>query len=783
MKRNGISRTIKQNLFKAHSVLAKDDFYRLRKTIFPCEKSFKDFLDEQNYSQKIELAKEIIDRVLYEMCIPVPYAMPRDVLRHEVRLGAITEGGYASRDHFVHCVNLYLLGLYMFFCFKPFHKSIVDSFARLRKAAGIDVGSAVGDFVSAWKTFSFLHDVGYPLEMASTRIDDGERGGGNRRRDGFVDLAHINNLGEYYIKEVALRVVSRLILEHIMLQGYDGDKFENEVSVLTDGFLVHSSRQVDPVIVNAIDSVVQRFSDFTRVPLSLGPYSAKLIFSIISREEIVAVLRGKGGGVRAILFDDGGEWGCICRRSERLSKDDIASIVLRGDIGAEKKNSTIEYFVRNPQRVVDSLVRRLTVGSHDDFAVLCNYVVQRMPIQLQTFCSDEYLKVYSFEIYKILRDLSPESVAEGAFSPVNQRMRVLQAQKDAVSKIVAAICSGVCAKVKEVGVQEGWDSAPIADVPSAGGIDASRGAVEQGDDLPPVGDDEHDGGFSAETLGGVIERIASGAFAQQDEIVSAVFGRVSSGIMEDIARLKVACQALATVCDACRGVYSGGARESYDENSVLSAVEGLLDELGSVVQWDADLKASIAAYSPEFSSVDHGVASAVVGNALAKYSANLIRQLCGLDCERDGVGDCWIAKLAFGVGSGGFVRDFLYRSTTVHNVALHAICMHNLLPRSFSVSMASSYRVDLNVNPFAFLCIFCDEIQEWDRMRNANLAKFDLEREAYSNSYDINIVNNYIYISTQGYKLDAGKYKDKLTNAVDSKLRKASDLMKFSLSE
>lgn len=137
--------------------------------MYPCKESFVDFLSAQSIDRQYESAQVIVQRLCYCANFPPSYYALTDVIAVEnYQENNIRETDmHIPRDHFIHLVYLYLLGIYIFFYNSEFYNAIValNRFERRDVTAGQPTIGAVKDFISEWKYFCIYHDVGYPGEI------------------------------------------------------------------------------------------------------------------------------------------------------------------------------------------------------------------------------------------------------------------------------------------------------------------------------------------------------------------------------------------------------------------------------------------------------------------------------------------------------------------------------------------------------------------------------------------------------------------------------------------
>jgi len=148
------------------------DIYSFFKTrMFPGEDNFIRFLEADTLDEQMRYAIEILKRLCFESNFPPPYSALLDVLNIEnaEKNTEYHKNQHIARDHFLHVVYLYMLGIYLFFYDKLFFEKITDVYKYKRNSHDYENKEydSIKDFISAWKYFSLYHDIGYSVEKLS----------------------------------------------------------------------------------------------------------------------------------------------------------------------------------------------------------------------------------------------------------------------------------------------------------------------------------------------------------------------------------------------------------------------------------------------------------------------------------------------------------------------------------------------------------------------------------------------------------------------------------------
>lgn len=174
-----INSTLLEKLFISPAPLSGDKnvleiYNRLKSRMFPGEESFIAFLKAQNTDSQFQTAEIIIHRLCFESNYPPSFFAIKDIITlEECQKEKISEyDSYIPRDHFLHIVNLYLLGIYIFFYNSEFHNRIIrnNRFQRSIVYCGQYRIDSYKDFISEWKYFCLFHDIGYVPELFANEL-------------------------------------------------------------------------------------------------------------------------------------------------------------------------------------------------------------------------------------------------------------------------------------------------------------------------------------------------------------------------------------------------------------------------------------------------------------------------------------------------------------------------------------------------------------------------------------------------------------------------------------
>jgi len=165
-----INENLLNSLFISPNPLSekKEIYNYLFDRIFPDRYNFQRFLSVYDFNDKLELAKSLIKRLCFESNFPPAYEILINLLDYEnSESNQSISTDYIPQDHFIHILNSYIFGVYLFFYHPLISKKLTEHFIGNRNEDNINPAlSASKDFISFWKYFCLYHDICYPIESA-----------------------------------------------------------------------------------------------------------------------------------------------------------------------------------------------------------------------------------------------------------------------------------------------------------------------------------------------------------------------------------------------------------------------------------------------------------------------------------------------------------------------------------------------------------------------------------------------------------------------------------------
>lgn len=147
------------DLFKNKKVSCFSQFYLMMyDIIWPSEENFINFLNSSDNSLKIQFSKKIYDTLTFSNDLSIPSSIVLSVLDDQYKNFKSNSNDYISQDHIIHCINLYILGIYLFFNSDELNSKIINLNSEK------NCYTQIKEFIFKWQIFSLYHDVGYYFE-------------------------------------------------------------------------------------------------------------------------------------------------------------------------------------------------------------------------------------------------------------------------------------------------------------------------------------------------------------------------------------------------------------------------------------------------------------------------------------------------------------------------------------------------------------------------------------------------------------------------------------------
>ncbi len=738
-------------------------YLKLFNRIFPGDNLFVEYFKAQTFDKQYEYAERIIHRLCYESNFPPTYFALKDVITLEEYQNdrASEKSKYISRDHFAHVVNLYALGIYVFFYNSEFYKKIVSDnrYERSDSSHNQPKLDCVKDFISEWKYFCLYHDVGYVQELfggtdyvknAWKSISDL----GKRENDFQASLRR-----DIAVKQISffgtLEIMSRIFTWELV-KAYSRECVENNSKlhkkinkcsfIMENGELskVDVDEEIFP-LVNGTHKLEKIYSN----------KCLKGLLSIIGENNVIVIGIHKNSGELAFvsyvknndrklafskMFSECAEVARICHDSSLILFDDFIP-----------DDFEFEYYVNYDRSDKQFLADTLLDEASIKFASL--YVQNSdMGLRFAGITSEKQMLDFYFDIYEYLYTSLRQFITPGEDTKSPYYANKFDVFINGWDNIFTMNSAELAAKSIELssviyGLLENSYTKEIKEecLSYFQNLESVKKKINN------ICEDS-----ISEKL---IENVINGYFKIVNEIVTSeeekrkliasIDEKYNSKIEQAGALIKVYAYQYACLKSILL-------RES--EFKYNFAYEKREEQF----EWDCGKKLfqrkvtkyfnrpcdQIAEeYSLEHSKYDHGISSMEYASAMFQFLRD------GIKKEKNSK-EWKIIDILFSISNPQKNEDYVAQYITnydhVFENTLFAIFVHNLYPSNFKDEKMKKYKTKIS-DPFTYFALVCDALQHWNRTMSISPSLLDVRpSERVSEEYNIVVRSDCIYLYEQG---------------------------------
>ncbi len=781
LKKN-IRETLKLALFiSPNPPKCKKDYLYLTDFIFPNKELFISFLEEENTDRQISLAKDILLCITYDSHFAPPTRLLFNIL--DMDSGDLDEklDAYIKRDHFVHLVHSYLLGIYVYFYHTPINEKITKIFQLKRSRKKIlDPSlnlSAKKDAIIAWRYFVLYHDLAYPFEYYL---------GINNQNDTFKDkqkryLKAFEKISKSIGKDLVFKSLSKVIAINNLNTAHNEELF----NLLVANYLIEEKDGKESAIVKNIYGedvdIVNDISDdrWGKAQKLAGIYGYKTLRNIVNvfpKEHMLAVLFDSNNypialyipnnpsatsQEKSILNVDEIEKNCedshivyITKYYKKKMDSSILSSSFPFNDTQFNNNYVFEYFYTYPLEQIDIFLNYLFSGIEkkdyqEALEHLTNLTKSKLELittenEFQQYCFDIYLALYKFSgYYKYMED--DPSINSSAIDSIIHEINNLN---NNIPNLISSIINKILKN-----------------------------------ELPPKDYFQ----LSKKDAAGIVGEIFTEAFGNYDTMIE----KISDIILDDI----VANNNLVTTIRSMRENLGNKFKIDIPSNFLINYENSSMsvDNLFEAIEKDSfylsvskkmkdvgvgEFKEVFNNYKPAYYKgekyYDHGICSALIMIEILNVYENILSQ------DRSDINLLRLKNLSINKDISQWDLKRNYKRSDILTESCFAIAIHNLYPTSLK---NEKYKTDLLKSPFAYFAILIDTLQPWDRKYSANQAYMDLPYATTSSNFNIEIVKNKIRITEGSPEIKLEKRFSQLKNNLNDFLKNASDNIELILAE
>lgn len=732
-----ISQHFLDKLFIHGEVQLSMDIYKKNfNEIWVCPETFILFLKaEGSQKQKalaIEIAKQIADSS--ELSLPLNIFKNLVEVEHQG-----DDRGYIAQDHVVHSVNVYILGIYLFFNYYPLQRELIQYFEKQSdssKEAPMDY--VVSTFIAAWKMFAIYHDIGYVLERAvdgngyfkeSSRIDKN-------------DLQIYRNTQNEGIYDFVKQALSHCLFANCVFQAgkkASGNQFDRFIGINQENWKILS----DNILLSLSSGVNDFFADedVIEVTAICSSDSLRIIAPFIQPSKILVVLKDKK--LRPICF-----W---CSNSEKhwvyynfksgISEETAKSANELSTFELKKLGFSSSYFVVPKEmdeilpddllyydKNIDCLIKQCYKRFEADFTLLFDEKrIGNILFEIGAWIETQIPSVDFFLenglAYTVVSDDEDDHIVKNILS--NMILEIVNAEN-----------------IKNVNIES--QLTQIASVLNK--------RIKNND-------------FRNEFINNCAKEINQNTDSNCQTIILELMSRILFWTKKDIPKptCMLELENPKEEPESLLVKFKGIQPEIFSCSKALLELETRLIEQAKQlgVEWNM-----LTAYTTSYSTCDHSIVSGTILLDYLSVYSYLIKK-----CEDFPM----LGNLLKSKGLFLPNKSDISVSNAVEE-ACFSILLHNIYIYDIHHPYGIAYEQNVRINAFSYFSAFCDSLQFWDRPKLIDLAKTSQPKDTYNGrDFDIRIDGNKIYVLCR--TTDARETLQQKINSLDSFLRNASKMV------
>ena len=359
---------------KQYVTLHEENYKKLYNEIWLCDELFKDFLLATDPSVKICIAKEIYTYNQSFNIFVTPDSFINSIIYHQQHELKDNINGYIPQDHIIHSINLYILGIYIFFNSPVFHKKLLNT-----ESDRLDINAKILKFIVKWRSFALYHDIGYSLE---TSVNKKGKVINAYNIGCFTNINLYNNVKYLYVLRNISRLLIILAIFQIGTKKYDFKKSvdskihwrKNEKESIKGEDLANHLFSIipNPYLINNIssdysfDNILPLYNDKKYVIIVLDTLEIPVGYIVKVKDKI-----------------------CECYLKEDYSLDLIKK---------SESDHTFKYIVDNSEDNLESYCDYNTIRIKSFY----NYLPKTLKNKFHFSCNDQQINDCIFQIFKWL---------------------------------------------------------------------------------------------------------------------------------------------------------------------------------------------------------------------------------------------------------------------------------------------------------------------------------------------------------------------------------------------
>lgn len=326
-----------------HAMTRREIYSFVKGRIFPNADEYINFLQLSDMNEKRELAKRIIKR----LCMFSNYQLPSEIIINVSQYERSKENqsidqNYLPQDHFVHIVNTYIFGVYLYFEHPSLARELNLLFSDKRKGDNyLRKINVANDFIRSWKSFCLFHDVGYPFEIYYGKDK-------SLSEETLKELQDFDNVYTHLKNQLAFKALAKLVVINGMIKDIEKNRNFRDVSnsykfnpIMCDGQQLHGHN-------------MEFMKNYYELEDIYSYEHFKMFLGFIEQKNVMKILFGRLlGHPIAFLFTDENGKELVYKNAEitlPMTDEELKSVLQRDDRLYDlnfEHNYELKYYIKD----------------------------------------------------------------------------------------------------------------------------------------------------------------------------------------------------------------------------------------------------------------------------------------------------------------------------------------------------------------------------------------------------------------------------------------------------
>lgn len=776
-------------------------YHLLFNRIFPDREGFINFLSVKDSNEKLEICKNLIQRLCFESNFPPSFDLLINLLSFEESdLNKSSIRTYVPQDHFMHILNSYIFGIYLFFYHPTLNKKITAHFMGKRPENNVNpILNATKDFISFWKYFCLFHDISYPVESAyQYPIDPDEKYIENLSNKKIIlknikyneYLKPFEKMDLNFYKEGISIALSRYIAVYDLLSDFENrlirDVFINKTAL----YFCVSEIAGDANDLKNTD-ILETFKEYTLIDKLFSYDHIKMFTSFFNKKDILVLLMDKYTDCPIAFKYYNNDKALIYKIKHYYS--DLSSIGVEYYLNTEEdlfsNRFQVRFCLKNCEKIREEITFSPTdINFEKDYIKKIKNILHSQKewdnkIRFELISESNEIENYIFNLFKSIYHYFNELVGKMNIIEAicdNYRIKSQADRRIFTSEYKQCLSQIINSSLNEIlNIDKIISDSKIED--------HFLDSTQQIEDLTQIIDSMLQKIFKISSNITDKERFCNYIKKQIDDIINSnqqvnnvliniicIIGKALFPNSEDDIP-EISFSANEFKWDNFISSFKNIKNDSFF-SEIFTSLNGFLKPIMKSGSSDF-VDGFVKTYHNKYFPLDHGITGLYV-YLLSEWKSYKVleRVFAASDDVFKKVG-----RLIWNVSCDNYKDKLINNYKFVSSDVAKSIMAHNIYSTSFAASFPNSiWKIDLDSEPCCYFSMLVDALQIWGR-KKYNHTSIDYDTLYMADSYNVDIRNKKLNISIRCDTKNIDRVLDKFFNDLDEYLADASSLTKISL--